>query len=64
MTYATALAKALKEAPTATGLSREDLERRIADITDALKGPVGNTERIMLCADRASLRKALAATSP
>ena len=59
MSYASILKKALDEVPAAQGLDRADLEARIAGITKQLKGPASNTERIMLCADRAALRKAL-----
>ena len=61
MRYANALARATQEMSPATGLDRAEIERLIAGINDELKRPVGDAERIMLCADRASLRKALAA---
>lgn len=64
MNYAKALQKAIDQAPTATGgIKRADIEAQIAAIGDELKRPMGNAARIMLCADRASLRKALAALS-
>ena len=62
--YANALARATRGASPATGLDRAEIERLITGINDELKRPVGDAERIMLCADRASLRRALAALTP
>lgn len=59
MDYTKALKKILDEAKPATGMSRDELQARIAEINEMLKKPMGNAERIMLCGDRASLRKAL-----
>ena len=60
MTYTKELKKALDEAkPLGGGYSHDELCRRISEITERLKRPVGNTERILLCADRAALRKTL-----
>jgi hypothetical protein len=59
MRYSVALRKALDKAKPAEGLSRTELEEGIAKITEDLKSPMGDAERIMLCADRESLRKAL-----
>ena len=59
MRYAAALEKAVNEAPAAVGMTREEIEQRIAAINAELKRPVGDAMRIMLCSDRASLRKAL-----
>lgn len=60
MSYAKKLKRAMDEAePAGPGLSRGELMRRIASITERLKGPMSDAERIMLCADRASFRKAL-----
>jgi hypothetical protein len=59
MRYLVALKKALDEAKPAKGLTRAELEDGIAKITTDLKSPMGDAERIMLCADRESLRKAL-----
>lgn len=61
MQYAEALAKVLDEAPPATGLTRAEIEAQIATINAQLLRPCGDALRIMLCGDRASLRKALAA---
>lgn len=63
MQYAKALKRAQGKALSAVGLSRAELEECIAAIGKALISPLlgGDAERIMLCADRASLRKALAA---
>jgi hypothetical protein len=40
--------------------TRERCETAIAEITAAMKGPMGNAERIILNADRAALRSRLA----
>lgn len=61
MLYAAALKKVIDEAKPATGLTRTELEERIAAVSDELKRPLGDAMRIMLCGDRASFRKALAA---
>lgn len=62
MQYAKALKKATDEAKPVLGFSRAELQRRIALITEDLKGPMSNAERIDLCAVRASYRKALELT--
>lgn len=62
MQYSVALKKALAEAkPLGEGYSRCELERRIAAISEQLKRPMCDAERIMLCADRESLRKTIEA---
>lgn len=61
MNYYQMLKREMDRAVPATGQSREELEAGIAAIGKALIGPLGDGERIGLCADRASLRKALAA---
>ena len=60
MTYAKTLKRAIDNAEPATGMTRTEVEAAIAGISRQLVGPIGNAERIMLCADRAALRKALA----
>ncbi len=63
MRYAAALSKALDEAPAApAGLTRAEIEAAIAALDADLKRPCGDALRITLCAERASLRRALAAT--
>lgn len=57
--YHNALEKVLDEAKPVEGYSREELESGIADISKQLRGSLGNAERILLCGDRESLRKAL-----
>lgn len=42
-------------------LTRSEIETAIAEISSQLKGPLSNTERLLLVADRHELRKALAA---
>lgn len=60
MRYSAALRKALIEAkPLGGGYSESELRRRIAAISEQLKAPMGDLERILLCADRGSLRKTL-----
>lgn len=60
MNYSRALEKIQKEAAPATGMTRAELEAAITSITTQLIGPMSNVERILLCGDRSSLRKALA----
>lgn len=60
MHYAKALAAALDEAAPATGMTRAEIEAGIAAINEELRRPCGDALRIMMCADRAALRKALA----
>jgi hypothetical protein len=59
--YAEVLKHLTDEAIPATGLSREQIEANLAALTVKLKGPMDNVSRLLLCEDRASLRKALAA---
>jgi hypothetical protein len=40
-------------------LSKEQIDEGIAAISEELKGPMSNTERLMLVGDRADLRAAL-----
>lgn len=61
MNYVQMLKKTMDEAKPATGMSADNIAAALAAITDRLKGPLGNAERIILCAERASLRKAQAA---
>lgn len=61
MNYAETLDQVMNETPAATGLKRAEIEAGIAAISTRLTRPCGDAERILLCADRASLRKALAA---
>ena len=60
-TYYGVLEQELKKAKPATGFSRAELVEQIDKINELLRGSVPNFERIGLCADRASLRKALEA---
>jgi hypothetical protein len=60
--YAKRLKKALDGARLlGEGYSRGELMRRSAAINEQLKCPMSDAERIMLCADRAALRKTLEA---
>lgn len=52
MQYAKALKKAIDQAKPVMGFSRDELHRRIARITEDLKGPLDNADRISLCAMR------------
>jgi predicted unusual protein kinase regulating ubiquinone biosynthesis (AarF/ABC1/UbiB family) len=61
MNYAQTLKKLTDEAPPASWLTREQLEAALAAITQSLKGPMSDGERLILCEDRSSRRKALAA---
>lgn len=59
MLYANALGKVIDAAKPAIMCSREELKEGIAKISKKLKAPLGDAERILLCGERASLRKAL-----
>lgn len=62
--YAEALRKALDEAREAIGVDPDEARQRIAEITARLiNEPMSDVERIMLCEDRASLRKFLAGSA-
>lgn len=62
-TYAKLLKSVIDGVPPATGMTRSEMEAEIASITEQLKRPIGDAMRIILCGDRAALRKALAAMS-
>lgn len=55
------LNRANSQAPT--GLSREQLQARIEQITDVLRGPLSDGERIGLVADRRQYQNELARMS-
>ena len=57
--YYKAWETAIKEAVPAKG-SRADLEKQLQRINEELKGPLSDYMRIELCAERASIKKALA----
>jgi hypothetical protein len=40
--------------------SRDEIEKIIAEISEQLRGPMGNAERLLLVADRSELRATLA----
>lgn len=44
--------KAEESAKYPLSLSREEIEAAIQEITDWLRGPMANSERIILCAER------------
>jgi len=63
-TYYRALEETLKSAdaaPIRKGRTREQIEADIASITESLRGPLDNVERICLCGDRRELQKELTA---
>lgn len=61
MSYAQVLKKVVDAAKPVVGASRSEIEDALKDISALLKGPMSNAERILLCEERASLKKALAA---
>ena len=59
-TYYTVLNAAMKEVGTVACSDKVVLEQEIAAVTDSLREPMSNLDRIELCAHRAALRKTLA----
>lgn len=64
--YINALEKIMRDDTPAppTTRTRAEVERDIAEISEMLKGPMTNDERLCLVADRQHLRKQLAALGP
>lgn len=58
-TYAKLLKEVIDTAPPATSTDRAELKGQLVAITKELSGPMSNAERILLCEERASIRKAL-----
>jgi len=61
--YVRKLKKILTDTSVPDGLktiSREEIERGIAEISDRLRGPLNNVERLWLVEDRQHLRNQLA----
>jgi len=60
MTYNDALKEALNQPPIDNcGMTNQELESAIEDITEQLKGYLPNAERLMLVADRSEFRATL-----
>lgn len=60
-TYGQFLHDMVTNAKPAASTDRAKLEAGLATINEQLKRPMSNVERLMLCEDRASIRKALEA---
>lgn len=58
-TYAKLLKEVIDAAPPAASTNRAELKAQLAEIAKWLAGPMSNAERILLCEERASIRKAL-----
>jgi hypothetical protein len=58
--YTEVLARELKRAETQAlrpeDWTRQELEAAIGKLTDELRGPMGNAERIMVCSERRELQ--------
>lgn len=59
-TYAKLLKEAIDTAAPASSTDRAELKGQLVAINKELSGPMSNAERILLCEERASIRKALA----